>query len=59
MPTRYHARHHRNDNVQYAFLNGMSDPLLDLIARKFYTGYKTTTDNHYARYAGPDTANRA
>ena len=58
LPSRYHARHHREDNVQYAFLNGMSDPLLDLLARRFYSGYKTTTDLHYATYVGNDTKNR-
>ncbi len=58
LSARYHARHHREDNVQYAFLNGMSDPLLNLLAQRFYTGYKTTTDTHYARYAGPETQNR-
>jgi hypothetical protein len=58
LPNAYHARHHREDNVQYAFLNGMSDPLLDRIARRFYSGYKTTTDLHYATYRGSDTKNR-
>lgn len=58
MPARYHARHHREDNVQYAFLNGMSDPVLDWIARRWYPGYKTTTDTHYAHYSGGDTSNR-
>lgn len=58
LPSHYHARHHREDNVQYAFLNGMTDPLLDWIARRYYGGYKTTTDTHYAYYAGADTDNR-
>jgi hypothetical protein len=58
LPNAYHARHHREDNVQYAFLNGMSDPLLDLIARRFYSGYKHTTDLHFATYGGADTKNR-
>jgi sterol desaturase/sphingolipid hydroxylase (fatty acid hydroxylase superfamily) len=59
LSSRYHARHHREDNVQYAFLNGMTDPLLNLIARKFYPGYKITTDRHYARFVGTDTKNRS
>jgi sterol desaturase/sphingolipid hydroxylase (fatty acid hydroxylase superfamily) len=46
---RHHARHHLEDNRNYAFLNGWSDPLLNLIARR-YPGYKTTTDSHYAAY---------
>jgi hypothetical protein len=58
LSTRYHARHHREDNVQYTFLNGMTDPLLNLIAKKFYSGYKLTTDTHYATYVGSDTENR-
>jgi hypothetical protein len=59
LSTRYHAWHHREDNVQYTFLNGMTDPLLNLIAKKFYRGYKNTTDTHYATYVGSDTENRA
>jgi hypothetical protein len=43
---RRHARHHREDNVGYAFLNGWSDPLLDLLARRFFRGYKQGTDLH-------------
>lgn len=58
LSSRQHARHHRNDNVQYAFLNGMTDPLLDWIAKRYYAGYKSTTDLHYARYVGADTSNR-
>jgi len=56
---RHHVRHHREDNVQYAFLNGMSDPVLNWVAKKYYAGYKTTTDRHYATYSGKETANRA
>jgi hypothetical protein len=58
LPVRYHVRHHVEDNVQYAFLNGMTDPLLNVIARKMYRGYKTTTDTHYAMYEGAGTSNR-
>jgi hypothetical protein len=53
-----HARHHLEENVQYAFLNGMTDPLLNVIARKLFRGYKDTTDRHYAAYTGSGTANR-
>ena len=56
---RHHGRHHHRDNQSYAFLNGMTDPILDRIASLFFAGYKTTTDLHYARYTGKDTANRA
>ena len=55
---KHHARHHLKDNVGYAFLNGMTDPLLNIIAKRFFSGYKNTTDLHYAAYAGAGTANR-
>lgn len=55
---RHHARHHAADNNNYAFLNGCSDPLINLIARSFFTGYKKNTDLHYARYEGAGTKNR-
>ncbi|MBT3229092.1 MAG: hypothetical protein HOD43_10310 [Candidatus Marinimicrobia bacterium] len=47
----HHAPHHEADNMNYAFLNGMSDPLINLIARTFFKGYKTTTDQHFVNYA--------
>jgi hypothetical protein len=60
MNNRYHAReHHTKDNINYSFLNAMTDPLVDLIAKKLYTGYKETTDTHYAYYTGAGTENRA
>lgn len=55
---KHHARHHLEDNVSYAFLNGLTDPLLDAVARRFFRGYKNTTDLHYAAYTGAGTANR-
>jgi hypothetical protein len=55
---RHHGRHHIEDNVNYAFLNGMSDPLINIIAKKLYPGYKSTTDLHYALYEGKGTKNR-
>jgi sterol desaturase/sphingolipid hydroxylase (fatty acid hydroxylase superfamily) len=55
---KHHARHHIADNVNYAFLNGLTDPLLNVIARKCSRGYKNTTDIHYATYTGAGTANR-
>jgi hypothetical protein len=55
---KHHAQHHFEDNVQYAFLNGLTDPLLNIIARAFFRGYKNTTDRHYAVYTGSGTANR-
>jgi len=47
---RRHARHHTADNVGYTFQNGLTDPLVDRIAGRFYPGYKQTTDQHYAGY---------
>jgi hypothetical protein len=58
MSKRHHARHHLADNVDYAFLNGLTDPLLNVIAKKLYPGYKDTTDLHYAAYTGKGTDNR-
>jgi len=55
---RHHARHHLEDNRNYAFLNGWSDPLLNLIARCFSPGYKTTTDRHFAVYDGGPAESR-
>jgi len=52
LPKREHARHHLEDNVSYTFLNGVTNPLVDFIARMFFTGYKNKTDLHYARYSG-------
>lgn len=55
---KHHAKHHINDNVNYAFLNGISDPLINVIAKKFNFGYKKRTDRHYETYKGNDTKNR-
>ena len=55
---RHHGSHHIEVNVNYAFLNGVSDPIINIIAKKFYRGYKTTTDLHYENYNGKGTANR-
>lgn len=50
LPKRRHARHHLEDNVSYTFLNGVTDPLVDLIAKTYSAGYKNGTDLHYAKY---------
>ena len=52
LPKREHARHHLEDNVSYTFLNGITDPLVDFIAKIFFAGYKNKTDLHYAIYSG-------
>jgi hypothetical protein len=46
----YHVQHHREDNIQYAFLNGMTDFLLNLIARHCFNGYKNHADLHVAHH---------
>jgi len=50
LPKKHHMQHHRVDNVNYAFLNGMSDPLINWIARNFYSGYRSGTELHTALY---------
>jgi hypothetical protein len=47
---KHHRIHHIHDNRNYAFLNGISDPLLNVIARTFYNGYKNYSDKHVAAY---------
>ena len=54
----HHASHHEKDNQSYAFLNGMSDFILDKIASKIYGGYKKNSDLHSKAYVGEDTSNR-
>lgn len=49
---RHHARHHREDNVSYAFLNGWSDRLIDWLAARAFSGYKQGTDLHVATWQG-------
>jgi hypothetical protein len=55
---RHHARHHVQDNTHYAFLNGFTDPLINVIARKYSKGYKNSTDLHYAHYAAENPDGR-
>lgn len=54
----HHGKHHLEDNINYAFLNGVSDKLINIIAKRFYPGYKNTTDKHYEYYQGKGTKNR-
>ena len=48
----HHKDHHCFDNIQYAFLNGITDPLINLIARYHYKdkGYKNYADEHTSAY---------
>ncbi len=47
---RDHAQHHIKDNVNYTFLNGVTDPIVNCIADKYYPGYKNKTDLHYEKF---------
>jgi len=58
LPKKHHLIHHTQDNVNYAFLNGVTDPILNILAKKFYKGYKNSSDRHAANYKGPQTNNR-
>jgi hypothetical protein len=55
---RQHARHHLQNNISYTFLNGITDPLVNFIARRYFTGYKNNTDLHYATYDGTNLPRR-
>ncbi len=55
---KHHMPHHAQDNINYAFLNGMSDPLINRLAVWFYPGYKQTTDLHFARYSHGNEGHR-
>ena len=50
LPPEHHDLHHTRDNVAYAFLNGLTDPLIDAIARRTCRGYVERTDTHVANY---------
>lgn len=54
----HHIYHHTKDNMNYAFLNGVTDPLINLIAKYFYKGYKQNSDLHALAYRGKNTTNR-
>ena len=47
---KHHRLHHINDNMHYAFLNGMTDYFLNIIAHYFFQGYKNRSDKHVAGY---------
>jgi hypothetical protein len=54
----HHAMHHEADNVNYAFLNGITDPMLNTIARHTCKGYMNRSDLHVMAYVGPQSSNR-
>lgn len=53
-----HLIHHISDNQNYAFLNGISNPLINKIACYWYDGYKNHADQHAQFYSGKQTNNR-
>ncbi len=55
----HHKHHHMSDNINYAFLNGMSDPLINIIASYLFNGYKNNADLHGLAYDGVQTKNRS
>lgn len=55
----HHKHHHIEDNRNYAFLNGLSDPIINIIAAWFYEGYKNNADVHARSYTGKQTSNRS
>lgn len=46
----HHAPHHIKDNINYAFLNGLTDPCINWISKRLYTGYKNDADLHTKAY---------
>jgi cytochrome b subunit of formate dehydrogenase len=46
----HHRLHHVQDNTHYAFLNGISNPLLNVIARVGFKGYKNYSDQYVRAY---------
>lgn len=55
---KHHWYHHNQDNTNYAFLNGMTDPIINITARYLYSGYKKNSDVHVLAYEGKQTSNR-
>ncbi len=53
LPPEHHEVHHARDNVRYAFLNGLTDPLIDAIARRTCRGYVGRVDLHVQNYQRP------
>lgn len=54
----HHAYHHHSDNMNYAFLNGITNPIVNKIANCLYEGYKNNSDRHVMAYRGKQTSNR-
>lgn len=54
----HHRIHHTVDNKHYAFLNGITNPFLNLISKWLFDGYKNHVDQHAKAYRGQQTKNR-
>jgi len=52
-----HKIHHTQDNINYTFLNGCTDFIVNYFAIKYFNGYKNNIDLHYLKYKG-QTSNR-
>jgi len=50
LPKQHHLKHHRSDNTNYSFLNGVTDPVVNKISRYLYQGYKNNADLHTSAY---------
>ncbi len=50
LPRSHHKNHHIKDNTHYAFLNGITDSFVNIIAKCFYSGYKNNSDLHVLAY---------
>ena len=55
---KHHLIHHSSYNKNYGFLNGLSDPIINWIAARWYAGYKSHSDQHARAYQGKPTQNR-
>ena len=55
--TYIHKIHHTQDNINYTFLNGCTDFIVNYFAIKYFNGYKNNIDLHYLKYKG-QTSNR-
>ncbi len=51
LPKKHHMKHHLKDNNNYAFLNGVTDPLINIIAARLFDGYKNHADRHVMAYS--------
>lgn len=58
LPKHHHRIHHIRDNTHYAFLNGMTDPIINRIAKHCCKGYKAHADEHVFGYRTQKNTNK-